>query len=142
MIRYLLDANIISEPARPRPAASVIAKLDTYADEIAIAAPVLHELRYGVGRMQAGKRRDRIDRYLRETVEGRLAVFPYDAAAAALHARQRAELEARGLTPSFVDGQIAAIAIVHGLTLVTRNVGDFSDFTGLRVENWFGDDPV
>jgi tRNA(fMet)-specific endonuclease VapC len=35
------------------------------------------------------------------------------------------------------DGQIAAIAATNDVTLVTRNAGDFDDFTNLRVENWF-----
>ncbi|MBI9084711.1 MAG: hypothetical protein JEZ11_14035 [Desulfobacterales bacterium] len=41
-------------------------------------------------------------------------------------------------TPSFVDGQIAAIAFVNGLVVVTRNVSDFECFEGLQVENWHG----
>jgi tRNA(fMet)-specific endonuclease VapC len=43
----------------------------------------------------------------------------------------------RGRVPPFVDGQIAAIAAVNGLTLVTRNVRDFRRFAGLPVVNWF-----
>jgi len=38
--------------------------------------------------------------------------------------------------PSFVDGQIAAIAKVNGLVLVTRNSSDFKKFSGLQLENW------
>jgi predicted nucleic acid-binding protein len=38
-----------------------------------------------------------------------------------------------------VDGQIAAIAAVNDLVLVTRNVRDFSGFAGLDVESWFSD---
>ena len=65
-----------------------------------------------------------------------LAILPYDTAAAAWHAAERARLEARGRTPPFVGGQIAAVARVRGLTLVTRNVGDYDDFDGLVVEDW------
>ncbi|PMY00533.1 VapC toxin family PIN domain ribonuclease, partial [Pseudomonas sp. GW460-13] len=42
-----------------------------------------------------------------------------------------------GFTLPFVDGQIASVAIAHGLTLVTRNTKDFSELTGLRLANWF-----
>jgi tRNA(fMet)-specific endonuclease VapC len=42
-----------------------------------------------------------------------------------------------GKTPSFADGQIAAIAQVNNLILVTNNVSDFSDFHNLQLENWF-----
>lgn len=36
-----------------------------------------------------------------------------------------------------VDGQIAAIAVVNRLILVTRNTDDFDGYLGLEVENWF-----
>jgi tRNA(fMet)-specific endonuclease VapC len=42
-----------------------------------------------------------------------------------------------GKTPSFADGQIAAIAKVNDLIIVTNNIADYVDFTGLQVENWF-----
>ena len=41
------------------------------------------------------------------------------------------------MTLPFVDGQIAAIVIANGLTLVTRNTKDFAHLTGLRLNNWF-----
>ena len=42
----------------------------------------------------------------------------------------------RSTTPSFIDGQIAAIASVNGLILVTRNIDDFKPFLRLKIENW------
>lgn len=39
-------------------------------------------------------------------------------------------------SPPFVDGQIAAIAYVNDLILVTRNTEDFSNFSDLKLENW------
>ena len=48
-----------------------------------------------------------------------------------------ARLESQGCTPPFRDGQIAAIAMVDDLILVTRNTRDFENFTDLRYENWF-----
>jgi predicted nucleic acid-binding protein len=41
-----------------------------------------------------------------------------------------------GTSCNTVDGQIAAIALLHNLTLVTRNVRDFAHFAGLNVEDW------
>jgi tRNA(fMet)-specific endonuclease VapC len=43
-----------------------------------------------------------------------------------------------GKTPSFPDGQIAAVAKVNDLILVTNNLSDYGDFLALQLENWFG----
>ena len=66
-----------------------------------------------------------------------LRILPYDRGAAVWHAEERARLVSQGRTSAFMDGQIAAIAIVNHLILVTRNTQDFADFAGLTVENWF-----
>ena len=65
-----------------------------------------------------------------------MQVLDYTNTAAEWHARERARLVARGQTPPILDGQIAAVAAVNDLTLVTFNVRDFNRFEGLRVESW------
>jgi tRNA(fMet)-specific endonuclease VapC len=65
-----------------------------------------------------------------------MPVLPYDAAASEYHAIERARLERIGRTPSFADGQIAAIAHTNDLILVTINLNDFGGFQDLRVESW------
>ena len=74
--------------------------------------------------------------FLEEVVAKQLPILPYDEQAARWHALERARLSLTGRTPSFVDGQIAAIAVTNGLTLVTRNSNDFQFFSGLTVEDW------
>jgi tRNA(fMet)-specific endonuclease VapC len=69
-------------------------------------------------------------------VHATLPILPYDKEAAQWHARERARLEARGRNFPFVDAQIAAIAAVHELTLVTTNLRDFRAFRDLSVETW------
>jgi len=64
-------------------------------------------------------------------------MLDYDRAAAEWHAFERARLAANGLTPPFSDGQIAAVAAVNNLTLVTFNTVHFNRFEGLRVESWW-----
>jgi tRNA(fMet)-specific endonuclease VapC len=134
-LKYLLDANILSERARRRPDPGVQSRLSAHKHEVCTAAPILHELQYGVARMPDGVRKQRLARYLKGVLL--LEILPYDRDAARWHAEERARLTGRGRTPPFVDGQIAAIAVTNGLTLVTRNTGDFDDFTNLSVENWF-----
>jgi len=133
---YLLDANVLSEPARPRPNQRVLEELVAHRGEIATAAPVWHELLHGVQRMPPSVRRDEIARYLEQVVKRSVPILPYDESAAAWHAAERARLVALGRTPPFADGQIAAIAHTQGLTLVTANQADFVSFRGLPLADW------
>jgi predicted nucleic acid-binding protein len=73
---------------------------------------------------------------LHDVVHGSFPILPYDEAAAACHVEERARLEAPGRPASSVDGQIAAIAHMHGLVLATTSDKDFARFKGLTVENW------
>lgn len=131
---YLLDSDVVSEPTRPAPSARVLDWLERHEGESAIAAPVWHELRFGCERLPPSRRRDAIESYLAEVVLASLPILDYDRSAAEWHASERARLMAAGRTPPFIDGQIAAIARVNDLTLVTRNQRDFRWFEGLRME--------
>jgi tRNA(fMet)-specific endonuclease VapC len=135
-IAYLLDTSIVSSPISKTPHPEILERLDRHQRECAIAAPVWHELTYGVRRLPRGNRRTALDAYIREVVHASFPILPYDEAAAAWHGQERARLEARGRPAPYVDGQIAAIAHVNGLVLVTANVRDFAGFDGLKVEDW------
>lgn len=135
-LKYLLDTNIVSEPLRPKPRHDVLRKLRRHEEEIAISSVVWHELRFGVERLPPSRRRAAIERYLEDVVLTTMAILDYDRGAAEWHAHERARLAARGELPPFVDGQIAAIAHVHDLTLVTFNAVDFKRFEDLRVLTW------
>ena len=132
MLKFLLDTNVLSEPLRPQPASDVLRRLQKHEDEIAICSIVWHELRFGVERMPPSRRRDAIAKYLQDVILATMPILDYDRAAAEWHTRERARLVASGRTPSFVDGQIAAIASVNELTVVTFNDRDFTPF-GVRV---------
>jgi len=132
----LLDTNVVSEAVRPRPEPAVLDRLAAADGEAAIAAVTWHELRYGVERLPPGRRRAALDEFVRGIVD-RYPVLAYDERAARWHAAERARLERGGESRSFVDGQIAATAVTHGLTLVTRNLPDFHGYEGLRVQSWW-----
>ena len=135
MLRYLLDTNVLSQAAAKVPNNSIVRRLETIGEQCALAAPVWHELQYGCKRLPAGKRREALEDYLAEVVH-LFDILPYDERAAKLHATERERLERIGKTMPFVDGQIAAIAQVNELVLVTANVRDFTLFRGLKVVNW------
>ncbi len=104
--------------------------------ELATCAIVWHELQYGASRLSASKKRSAIEAYLEEAVRSALPILPYDEEAAFWHASERARLGKRGRPPSAADSQIAAIARVNDLTLVTAKVKDFRRFEALSLENW------
>jgi tRNA(fMet)-specific endonuclease VapC len=135
-LRYLLDTNVLSEPLRPDPDARVMARLRAHRGEVCTAAPVWNELLYGCYRLPPSRRRRTLEEYLHRTLGQALPVLPYDREAAEEHAAERARLALAGLTPPFVDGQIASIAIARGLTLATHNLDDFANFQGLVCEDW------
>lgn len=135
-VRYLLDTGIVSSPASKVPNPEIVKRLERHGHESAIAAPVWHELTFGWRRLPAGKRKDALEAYLRDVVQASFPVLPYDEAAASWHGAERARLEASGRPAPYADGQIASIAQVNGLVLVTLNAGDFSRFNELELRDW------
>jgi tRNA(fMet)-specific endonuclease VapC len=135
-IRYLLDTSIVSSPISKEPDAEIVKHLESNGHECAIAAPVWHELTYGCHRLPRGKRRAALETYLQEVVLAAFPVLAYDEAAAHWHGHERARLDGVGRPAPYVDGQIAAIAFVNDLVLVTANVKDFARFRDVEVENW------
>lgn len=138
-IRYLLDTDILSEPLKPVPNPGVLSRLKKHAAHLGIPAIVWHEARYGSYRLKPSPRRVAIAEYLSNVVATNIPILPYDAEAAAWHAKERARLDSIGRTPPFVDSQIAAIAAASSLVLVTRNVAIYRFFLGLRIENWYSE---
>jgi tRNA(fMet)-specific endonuclease VapC len=135
-VRYLLDTNIVSAPLSKEPNPEILKRLEAHGHECAIAAPVWHELTYGCHRLPRGKRRAALETYLQDVVLASFPVLAYDETAARWHGHERARLEGLGRPAPSVDGQIAAIARVNGLVLVTVNVKDFARFKEVAVENW------
>ncbi len=135
ILRFLLDTNILSEPNRRKPNQSVLDKLKKYQDEIATATIVWHELLFGCQRLPISHKRKKLEQYLYQTV-AQLSILPYTQEAAEWHAAERARLSLLGKTPPFADGQIAAIAKVNDLIIVTANVSDYEIFSDIVIENW------
>ena len=135
-MRYLLDTNVLSEAVKTNPDKSVMKNFERNQDEMVTAAPVWHELQFGCQRLPRSRKKEVIASFLNDIVRRRMLILPYDDRAAEWHARERARLSSKGITPSFVDGQIAAIAKVNGLILVTRNIDDFKPFSEFKLENW------
>jgi len=134
---FLLDSNVLAEPLKPKPNKRVLEKLSAYQNVIASASIVLHEMRFGLERLDHSKKKSMIKDYIENVINPSITFFPYDNEAASWHAKERARLERKGVTVPFVDAQIAAIAAVNELILVTRNSNDFKHFHNLKTQNWF-----
>jgi tRNA(fMet)-specific endonuclease VapC len=135
-LRYLLDTNVLSELTRQTPDRGVIRYFHRHDLHVATAAPVWNELLFGCQRLPASKRRDLLLDFVDNVLRPGLPVLPYDQAAAEWHALERVRLEKAGQKAPFVDGQIAAIAHVHNLTLITANVKDYALFEGVAIDDW------
>ena len=135
-LKFLLDTNVVSEPLRKEPNAKIMRQLRRHEGEAAIASTVWHELRFGWARLPESRRKQVLDRYLGEVVLANFPILDYDEAAAEWHANERSRLEAAGRSAPFVDGQIAAVAHVNDLVLVTCNKSHFGSFRELRVRDW------
>ena len=134
-VMYLLDTNIISELRRPRPHASLVAWLSgTAPEQVFISAVTLGELQAGVenARQRDAARAELIESWI-DSVAASYSVLPMDAGAFRCWARlmhgKPADLIA--------DAMIAATALVHNLTVATRNLRDFKRL-GVPAFNPFG----
>ena len=133
---YLVDANVLSEPTKPAPDSKVVERMRRNEREIAVDPIILGEIRFGIHLLPAGKRRRRLERWFKEGVS-HIICLAWDAAVGLRWAKLLAELRGRGQTMPIKDSLVAATALIHGLTVVTRNVFDFKK-AGVKVVNPFG----
>lgn len=133
-MRYLLDANAISEPFRPSPSAAFMRRFAVQQALVAISVVTWQELVSGAARLPKGRRRAALERY-HQLVRENFAVLELDEAAATWAGREDARLAGRGFSVTCEDLQIAATAAVRGLTLVTADAA-FQRFRGLETVDW------
>ena len=101
------------------------------------SATAWEEFMLGIRSLPTSKRRKHLEAYRQQLLDAGLEILPFDRTAADWMAGERSRLLKKGSTPAYRDTQIAAVAATQKLTLVTRNVGDFREFSGVRIENWF-----
>ena len=135
-MKYLLDTNIISEPMKPKANAGVLSRLASDSIFSCTSVTVWHELWYGVKLLNDGKRKIELESYL-NILNDEFTVLPFCKKAAEWLAEERVRLKAQGITPAKYDSEIAAVASVNQLVIVTRNTDDFMAFKDLTVTNWF-----
>lgn len=123
---YLLDTNVVSELRRPRPHGGVVAWIQSVDDaELYLASVTIGEIQAGIEitREQDPVKAGEIELWL-DQVCTTFNILNMDGSAF----RRWAQLMHRQSNTLYEDAMIAAIAKVHQLTVVTRNVGDFRSF--------------
>jgi len=131
---YLVDTNIPSELTREKPDARVELFLDRAGKgSVFLSVLTIGEICNGIANLPPSQKRiglqDWLDRTVRSWFSGR--ILPVTEEIAERWGNLAATAKRKGMTLAVVDGVIAATALHHGLTLVTRNVRDFA---GLGVE--------
>lgn len=134
-MKYLVDANVLSEVTKPEPLPAVIDWLRRHERHIAVDPVVLGEIRFGILLLPSGARRRRLEQWFAQGVE-RLFCLPWDAATGLRWARLLADLRKRGAAMPIKDSLIAATALRYGLAVASRNERDFGQ-AGLPVVNPF-----
>ncbi len=126
-MKFLLDTCAVSELTKLTPNPGVV-RWFAEQDELALhlAAPSVGELKRGVEKLDDGKRKNFLRNWLAESVIERFGtrILPANTEVCLLWGKLQAQLDKQGKPMPSVDGLIAATALHHQLTVVTRNTRD------------------
>ncbi len=124
-MKFLLDTNVISETWKPRPEPKVRAWLVANGADCGIPVPVLAEIADGIHAESGARRKDLLHKLNHFLAEWNEHVVPWDTDAALAWGQQQHSAALKRQPQSLWDSIIEAIALAHGLTVVTRNTSDF-----------------
>lgn len=135
-MKYLVDANVLSEATKPDPDPRVVEWLRRHERELAVNPVILGEVQFGILLLPKGKRRQRLEEWFARGVST-IHCLPWDSETGLRWAQLLAALRSQGNAMPIKDSLIAATALQHGLRLATRNEKDFGA-TGVELVNPFG----
>jgi toxin FitB len=134
-VKFLVDANILSEPTKSEPNPGVVGWLHANLRELAVDPIILGEVRFGIYLLPNGSRKRRLEHWFVHGVEA-VRCLPWTESVGLRWAKLLADLRTGGKAMPIKDSMIAATALVHGLTVATRNKRDFAH-AGVRALNPF-----
>ena len=136
-MRYLVDANVLSEPTKPIPDLRVVAWLRRHEQDVAVDPIIIGEMRFGILLLPKGKKRAALERWFDAGVR-RLHCLPWDVDTGLIWAELLARLRTTGKSMPIKDSLIAATALLHDLAVATRNSADFEK-AGVRIVDPFSE---
>ncbi|MEA2238056.1 MAG: toxin FitB [Thermoanaerobaculia bacterium] len=134
-MRYLVDANVLSEPTKSQRNEGVVDWLRHNERDLAVDPIILGEVRFGILHLPRGKRRTRLDEWFHDAVQ-HMVCLPWEAETGLRWAQLLATLRVSGRAMPIKDSLIAATALVYELIVVTRNYADFEK-AGVDIINPF-----
>jgi predicted nucleic acid-binding protein len=138
-LKYLLDTCVISEMVKPNPETKVIrwilAQDESY---LFLSVITLGEIQKGISKLPESKRKKALQAWLQADLQERFngRIIPVDHRAALNWGIIQAAAEKNGNTIPAIDGIIAAQAITHSMTVVTRNINDMQASGALLFNPW------
>jgi len=139
MSGFLLDTNCVSELVRPKPEPRVLEWMEAVDEHLPpeagreamlyLSVLTVGEIRKGLAGLPQSKRRTRLETWLEVGLQARFAgrIVPIDAAIADRWGLIAAEAKRKGIALSVINGLLAATALHHNLTVVSRNLRDFAN---------------
>ena len=134
-MKYLVDANVLSEPTKSQPAPVVLQWLAEHDAHLLVNPIILGELEYGIRLLSRGKKRTQLQEWFDRGLK-QLNCIAIDVGTAGHWATLLTDLKRKGKAMPVKDSLIAATAIQHDLIVATRNVADFKK-TGVATDNPF-----
>jgi predicted nucleic acid-binding protein len=141
MSGFLLDTNCISELVRSRPEPLVLEWMQATDESLLyLSVLTLGEIRKGVAGLPQGKRQTQLETWLELELQSRFSgrILLIDAPIADRWGLMAAEAKRKGRALSAVDGLLAATALHHNLTIVSRNISDFANTRVQILNPWVG----
>jgi toxin FitB len=135
----VLDTDVVSELMLNKPDTTVLAWLDKQnASDLWLTSVIVTELLYGIARLPDGVRKRDLQSALVTTLEQDFnqRVLSFDLESASICASLMATCERAGRVSSIADAQIAAVCILHGATLATRNTKHFEQMGLALINPW------